>query len=482
MKKNIVFLFVLAFTQTLFAQYAIGVQTVTYQDPARSNRSIQTYLYYPANSAGSGVAVASGTFPIVVLGHGFTMDYSSYVLYANALVPLGYVVALPNTETGFSPSHSAFGLDLAFVINKLYSENTNVSSLFYQHILIKSAMMGHSMGGGATYLGSANNPNVTTTVSFAEAETTPSATAAAATVNVPSLVFSGASDCVAPPATNQTLVYNALPNCKQLVSIVGGGHCKFASNNTNCNFGEMTCAPGGTALAAATQQSIVLNLLTPWLNRFLKDDLTATATYNTTLNNYVTANQITTLQQNCLTVLPLEIIDLRAEKTGKTIQFAATISNTQALEKVDLERSNDSKTFEVLNQKMLFSIEKTIQEYFFEDKNPITNWNYYRLKSTQKDGSIAYSKTLAFQYTNIPTQSVLVYPNPVQTHLTVKFDPNSLENTSNFQLFNHQGQKINLPFVSSDTDITFDTQTLPEGIYWLEIELNGKIFINKFIK
>ncbi|MEY4903402.1 MAG: hypothetical protein RLZZ292_1217 [Bacteroidota bacterium] len=478
MKKNIaLLLYLFLSTPTLFAQYAIGTQTVTYLDPARSNRSIQTYLYYPANAAGSGVAAASGAFPVVVLGHGFTMDYSSYVLYANALVPLGYIVAIPNTETGFSPSHSAFGLDLAFVVSKLYSENTNVSALFYQHILAKSAIMGHSMGGGATYLASASNANVTTTVSFAEAETTPSATAAAANVTVPSLVFSGASDCVAPPATNQTLVYNALPSCKQLVSIVGGGHCKFASNNTNCNFGEMTCAPGGTALAAATQQSIVFNLITPWLNRFLKDDLSATTTYNTTLNNYVTASQVTTLQQNCLAVLPIETVDLRAEKIGKTIQIATTIRDASNLEKLELEKSIDGEKFYFLSQKNLFSIENTLHEYFFEDKNPFSDWNYYCLKSTQKDGSVTYSKTVALQNTTTRNETLLLYPNPVQTHLTIKMDAIFLENTAIFQIFNNQGQNINLPFIASDTEITFDTQSLPEGIYWLKVGMEGKCFI-----
>ena len=106
-------------------------RTITFQDPARSNRNIETEIYYPATTPGNNVSVASGQFPIIVYGHGFVMGVSAYENIWLALVPLGYIVALPTTESG-APSHSDFGSDLAFLINTLKAEGADNTSPFYQ--------------------------------------------------------------------------------------------------------------------------------------------------------------------------------------------------------------------------------------------------------------------------------------------------------------------------------------------------------------
>ena len=115
--------------------FQIGTTVITYSDPARSNRSIQTEIYYPAATAGSNVAVSAGTFPIIVFGHGFMMAWSAYQNIWEDLVPQGYIVIFPTTEGSISPNHANFGADLAFLVTKLQSESANnASSPFFNHI------------------------------------------------------------------------------------------------------------------------------------------------------------------------------------------------------------------------------------------------------------------------------------------------------------------------------------------------------------
>lgn len=267
----------------------------TFVDSSRINRSVTTEIYYPAATAGNNVPVSAGQFPVLVFGHGFTMVWSAYDIYWNALVPTGYIMVFPTTEGGFSPNHLEFGKDLAFLIGEMKKENLNLSSAFFNHVTNTSAVMGHSMGGGSSFLSVQYDSSITALVNFAAAETTPSAIAAAKNILIPSLVFSGANDCVAPPTQHQSPLYDSLASaCKSFVSITGGSHCQFASYNVNCYFGEGTCTPQAT-ITPTVQQGIFMPMLQNFLDYYLKNDCNA----GTLFQNAIAAANGITSQQNC---------------------------------------------------------------------------------------------------------------------------------------------------------------------------------------
>ncbi len=254
--------------------FAIGSRSITFFDASR-NRSIVTELRYPATSPGSDAPFAQGAFPVLVIGHGFVMGTDAYANLWNHFVPLGYIVALPTTEGGFAPSHSAFGLDLAFVAGAVQAANGDGASPLFTHVSPFTTLMGHSMGGGASFLGAAGNSAITTVVNLAAAETNPSAIAASAQVLVPTLVFAGSNDCITPIAEHQQPMYEALTvPCRAFVSITGGGHCYFADYNFNCAFGELTCSPS-PSITRAQQHDVVDDFATLWLDHFLKGDADA---------------------------------------------------------------------------------------------------------------------------------------------------------------------------------------------------------------
>jgi predicted dienelactone hydrolase len=248
---------------------AVGHRSITYVDPARNNRQVQTELYYPADAAGDNVPVAAGAYPVVTFGHGFLMSWSAYQYLWTSLAPQGYILAFARTEGGALPNHEQFGRDLAFLVDQLRAEGAGASSPFYQHVGPTACVMGHSMGGGASVLAASYNPGITALANLAAAETSPSAVGAAANVTVPSLMFAGSRDCVTPPAQHQIPIYNALASdCKALVTIAGGNHCQFAESGTLCEFGESCSAE----ITRERQHALVLALLTPWLSWTLKAD------------------------------------------------------------------------------------------------------------------------------------------------------------------------------------------------------------------
>ena len=276
----LVFIFVL----NVGAQYQVGHTTITFNDPARTGgfgsgggagRQIQTEIYYPASTAGDNVAVASGQFPVITFGHGFAMSWDAYSNIWQHYVVRGYVLAFPRTEGGLipGPSHGDFGSDLLIVNDKMVALNSNNTSIFYGSISQKSAIMGHSMGGGAAILAASNTinyPHMQTVIGLAPAETTPSAIGAAPNVGIPTLIFSGSSDGVTPPADHHIPIYQGLNSiCKGFVSITGGAHCYFANSNFNCDFGESTSSTN-ISISRAEQQTATFAILDPWLDFKLK--------------------------------------------------------------------------------------------------------------------------------------------------------------------------------------------------------------------
>ncbi|MCH2022108.1 MAG: T9SS type A sorting domain-containing protein [Saprospiraceae bacterium] len=335
MKNSILTILLLLPTIILLSQtHSVGHTTVTFNDPNRtggfgsgagSGRQIQTEIYYPATSNGTNTNPSSGTFPVIVFGHGFVMAWDAYQNIWETLVPLGYIMVFPRTEGGLSPSHEEYGKDLALCVTETQNLNTNSSSILYNHITNKSAIMGHSMGGGSTILAAKNNTTIETIIGLAPAETTPSAITAASQVTVPALILSGSSDGVTPPSSHHLPIYNSLSsNCKNYISITGGAHCYYANTNFYCDFGESTSS-SGISITRTEQQLTMFNYITPWLNFKLKDDCASYNIFKTSLSVDSTINYQETCTQNLPspTLSPTGSIELCE---GTSIQINASSS------------------------------------------------------------------------------------------------------------------------------------------------------------
>jgi hypothetical protein len=305
MRKLYFYLFLLfASLSNVNAQnYQIGHTTITFLDASRSNRSIPTEIYYPADVIGDNVpltALNSTKFPSLVFGHGFVMSWDVYQNFWNTLVPNGYIIAFPKTEGTISPSHLEFAKDLAFVINQMNFLGTQNTSIFFNRVSNKNAVLGHSMGGGASFLSVPLNSNITALVNFAAAETNPSAIAVTSSILIPTLIFAGANDCVAPPNTNQLLLYNGLScACKTYISMIGASHCQMANSNTLCSFGESSCTPTAT-ITRTEQHNKIFSYLLPWLNYQLKSDCSQGAIFD----SQIISDTAITYQKNCIQCNP----------------------------------------------------------------------------------------------------------------------------------------------------------------------------------
>lgn len=294
MKKITTLLFVLIITASAFAQFPIGHMSINFKDASRTGgfaitgstvvtmsgtgRSIGTEVYYPATSTGDNVNVASGNFPVVVFGHGFAMTWDAYNNVFDRLASLGYIVLALRTESGIlpTPSHVDFGLDERFVANQgmlLNTVNTPTAvAKFNGKVLQKSAIGGHSMGAGASFLAAASNNTLTCLFNFAAATTnnSPNSIAQASLVTVPTLMISGGGDSVADSLVQNSHYNNTAATKKFHVIIKDLTHCEFGDgDNTTCSIGQAPC--GNTTCNTAFFKKY-MNYLEPFLANQLKSD------------------------------------------------------------------------------------------------------------------------------------------------------------------------------------------------------------------
>ena len=288
--KLIIFSFFFTFAA---AQYGVDNYSKTFQDSSRSNRNILTEIYYPVPLQGEDMLSLDGQFPIILFGHGFLINWDTYQNLWDEFVPKGYIMVFPRTESGLNTDHQQFGWDLQFLVTKIQEEGDSNSSPIYNLVNNNTALMGHSMGGGASFLAADslcvnNNNQLKTIIGLAVAESSSngvSSIASALNVTIPALIISGSQDGVTPQGVHQLPIYNNLnSNYKTFISILGGGHCYFGNPNFFCDLGE-SASSNGISISRVEQQQVTFDFLNSWLDFTLKDDCEQQALFQDSLVN-----------------------------------------------------------------------------------------------------------------------------------------------------------------------------------------------------
>lgn len=442
--KTISSLFFILNLSLVFSQFQIGHRTITFNDPSRTGgfgsgggagRQIQTEIYYPATTAGDNATFAAGEFPVIVFGHGFAMTWDAYSNIWQRYAAMGYILAFPRTEGGLfpAPSHNDFALDLKVVSDRMLEEHLLTFSPYFGKINGNVGIMGHSMGGGASILASANNTSIKTVVGLAPAETDPSAIAAANSISVPALIFSGGQDGVTPPDEHHLPIYSGLSSAKKtFVNIVGGAHCYFANTNFNCDFGEGSSS-SGISITRDEQQTRTYSLLDLWLDYTLRGNCTAYENFVNALDDSPsTLATLTTCALNPIPVINESGTILTSSVSGTAYQW-------------------------YLNGNEILGA--TSQSY------TVSATGDYTVEVIFADGCSEMSAPVTVSGLSLVDAAILnlnLSPNPTSGDVWVN---NGSGNTLKAEIYDHKGSLIGIQTVSNKIDLN----SLDQGIYFIRI-------------
>jgi len=173
--------------------------------------------------------------------------------------------------------------------------------------------------------------------------------------------------------------------------------------------------------------------------------------------------------------LPIELIEFNAEMIGGIVQTSWITASELNNDFFTLERTVGDDSWEIIGTVDGAGNSNAKLNYYFEDRNPLIGYSFYRLKQTDFDGTFKYSKT---EQVYNDGSGTLIFPNPSNGIVYV-----SKKDVEDYEviLTNSLGQFIEISSVVENGMLTFELSELPNGIYYILLMKNGVTESNRFI-
>ena len=143
-------------------------------------------------------------------------------------------------------------------------------------------------------------------------------------------------------------------------------------------------------------------------------------TSNSTQSLSASFTPLTTCDLSCYT-LPIELVELEANPQGVVVNVDWATASEKNSDRFIVQHSADNLNFENIGQVAAAGNSQQRSQYRFTDTKPAQGWNYYRLQQIEMDGSASLSHVVTAEMKANETDKPLLYPNPVEDVLNVKW-------------------------------------------------------------
>jgi len=176
--------------------------------------------------------------------------------------------------------------------------------------------------------------------------------------------------------------------------------------------------------------------------------------------------------------LPLNLISFNGVLKSESVLFKWTTNNEINTQSFTIEKSKDAINYTSIGVVPSKNLPST-NYYEYTDKT-VDGIVFYRLKMTDKDGSITYSSVISINNTLISSK-LYAYPNPFKENLTISHTKSSANDF--IRILNIDGRIINSYKVEPDAkQTTINVSELIKSQYLLQYvgkEGLSTVFINK---
>lgn len=163
------------------------------------------------------------------------------------------------------------------------------------------------------------------------------------------------------------------------------------------------------------------------------DDITGTVS----VTNVTNFSPLTLGSTDSDSPLPIELTEFTGEQAGNSIQFNWETASELNNDYFTIERLQDDDTFSAVTTVKGKGTTSELSKYQAYDDAPALGKNYYVLKQTDFNGSVAYSKVIMVEFESV-ISDFSVYPNPLRSE-TLHIEIRGLKN----------GQAVPLRIVSA---------------------------------
>jgi hypothetical protein len=178
--------------------------------------------------------------------------------------------------------------------------------------------------------------------------------------------------------------------------------------------------------------------------------------------------------------LPVELINFIGRQDGNKVILeweTAVESNNKGFE---IHKSNDGREWEKIDFVNGNGTTTEIKKYQYQDANPFSGINYYRLKQVDLDGAFEYSKIIVVENENL-SKVLRVFPNPSTGLFNVEIS-NSANQRVQIKVLDNLGRRVwESDLVESESNWRKEINIPTDGVYLLTIQIGNEIFNERMV-
>lgn len=184
------------------------------------------------------------------------------------------------------------------------------------------------------------------------------------------------------------------------------------------------------------------------------------------------------------TTLPVTLVSFNAQKVDETALLTWSTSSETNNSYFEVQRSYDNVKFAPIAKVKGKGNTTTLSRYQFTDMlsnlDPQQELIYYRLKQVDFDGQFEILSTRVIKLNkNNEALALELFPNPANKYINMRLNENA---DWKYEVCNMDGSTVLTGNVSNNFEQNIDINKLPQGVYYIRVQLNKEVFTKKFVK
>lgn len=164
--------------------------------------------------------------------------------------------------------------------------------------------------------------------------------------------------------------------------------------------------------------------------------------------------------------LPIQLLYFNVSLSEQSIDLTWATSSEENFDHFELQRAGtDNQFFTIATVNGVGYNTQSIQQYTYNDENPLIGQNYYRLKAVDLDGSVEYFGVRFINFDG--AKEIRVFPNPVndsKVNVQINFEPTGQDR---LVLIDQMGVELLTVPVNGITNTIELNQNINPGTYLL---------------
>jgi hypothetical protein len=179
--------------------------------------------------------------------------------------------------------------------------------------------------------------------------------------------------------------------------------------------------------------------------------------------------------------LPVSLIDFSAKANANNIEVKWSTASEKDNASFVVEKSIEGLVWSSIATVMGAKNSNVVNNYGVVDYKAVAGFQYYRLKQTDLDGTVTYSKAIAVNFSKASTLNVNLFPNPAKDALNITTENNATGEV-NIQILNSMGETVYNKVVEAGLVQSIDIASFIPGVYYVSVIAEGESKIIRLLK